>query len=71
MGQFKKLLQDAIERGYAFSSDYDWREDMPNLTGAALWDAEAEFEADNLPLWIQLELDLWENQHGLGGECDL
>jgi hypothetical protein len=32
--------------------------------------AEREFletvnEADDLPLWIQLELDLWEGQHGI------
>jgi hypothetical protein len=42
-----------------------WHENMPDLTGQALADAEDEFEADNMPLWIQLELDLWEGQHGI------
>lgn len=101
MGQIKKLLQDAIERGYAYSTDNGlpewrnpvspqhadllrrernaaWHEDMPDLSGQALAEVEAEWreadqrdEADNLPLWIQLELDLWENKHGYGGECAL
>jgi hypothetical protein len=48
----------------------EWFEDMPDLQGQALADAEREFletvnEADDLPLWIQLELDLWEGQHGI------
>jgi hypothetical protein len=48
----------------------EWHEDMPNLMSQALADAEREFletvnEADDLPLWIQLELDLWEGQHGI------
>jgi hypothetical protein len=48
---------------------------MPDLMGQALADAEREFlamqgldriqEATDLPLWIQLELDLWEGQHGI------
>ena len=48
-----------------------WTEDMPDLTGQALADAQQAFdfdntdEADNLPLWIQLELDLWEGRHGI------
>jgi hypothetical protein len=43
-----------------------WHEDMPDLTGQALADARDAFdEADNMPLWIQLELDLWEGQHGV------
>ena len=104
MGQIKKLLQDAIERGYAYSTDNDlpewrspvsqqhaehydllrrernaaWHEDMPDLSGQALAEVEAEWrevdqrdEADNMPLWIQLELDLWENRMGLGGDCNL
>lgn len=96
MGQVKKLFQDAIERGYAYSTEPQqhadllrrernaaWHEDMPDLSGQALADMEAEFmsersedieqrdEADNLPLWIQLELDLWENKQGYGGECAL
>lgn len=82
MGRIKQLLIQIEE----------WREEMPDLTGQALADAEREFlanhernhaitaallnrdsidEADNMPLWIQLELDLWENMQGLGGECDL
>jgi hypothetical protein len=92
MGQVKKLIEDAIERGYAYSKDHDygydkqlvadairgreilrnerWHMDMPDLTGQALADAEREFletvnEADDMPLWIQLELDLWEGQHGI------
>lgn len=43
-----------------------WAEDMPDLTGQALADAQDAFdEADDMPLWIQLELDLWEGQHGI------
>jgi len=46
-----------------------WHEEMPDLTGKALADAHSEFdnitEADNMPLWIQLELDLWEGRHGI------
>ena len=66
MGQIKQLMIQMQE----------WRENMPDLFGAALADAEREFletqsEADNMPLWIQLELDLWENMQGYGGECDL
>ena len=103
MGRIKQLMIEMQE----------WRENMPDLTGQALSDAERAFleaeeeflfdpakhstewvpprsgdlavslrnharhgadnidEADNMPLWIQLELDLWENMQGLGGECDL
>ena len=53
----------------------EWHEDMPNLMSQALADAEREFlamqdldriqEATDLPLWIQLELNLWEGQHGI------
>ena len=57
----------------------DWHEDMPDLSLEALVDAERDFlsyrndsthEADNMsrsdmPLWIQLELDLWEGKHGV------
>ena len=60
MGKVKTLLPD------------DWHVDMPDLMGQALADAEREFlamdriqEATDLPLWIQLELDLWEGQHGI------
>lgn len=70
MGRIKQLMIEMQE----------WHENMPDLMGQALADAEREFmsersedidEADNMPLWIQLELDLWENMQGLGGECDL
>jgi hypothetical protein len=82
MGRIKQLMIEMQE----------WHENMPDLTGQALADAEREFlenhernhaiaaslrnrdsidEADNMPLWIQLELDLWENMQGYGGECDL
>lgn len=47
----------------------NWRENMPDLTGEALADAIRAFdaipEADDMPLWIQLELDLWEGKHGI------
>ena len=61
MGRVKQLLLDEQEQ---------WHENMPDLMGQALADAEREFletvnEADDLPLWIQLELDLWEGQHGI------
>jgi hypothetical protein len=65
MGQVKKSYLEAKE----------WYEDMPDLMGVALQQAEREFlamqdldriqEATDLPLWIQLELDLWEGQHGI------
>lgn len=46
-----------------------WAENMPDLTGQALADAQQAFdgvnEADDMPLWIQLELDLWEGRHGI------
>jgi hypothetical protein len=63
MGRIKQLM-------------IEMQENMPDLMGQALADAEQEFlatvtEADDMPLWIQLELDLWENMQGLGGECDL
>lgn len=66
MGRIKQLMIEMQE----------WHEAMPDLMGQALADAEREFletqpEADDMPLWIQLELDLWENMQGLGGECDL
>jgi hypothetical protein len=53
----------------------EWYEDMPDLMGMALQQAEREFlamqdldriqEATDMPLWIQLELDLWEGKHGI------
>lgn len=97
MGKVKQLIEDAIERGYAYNKDAplpewvhpksmgkvmayrndkqhnpnpDWYEDIPDLMGQALADAirayDAIPEADDMPLWIQLELDLWEGQHGIG-----
>jgi hypothetical protein len=48
-----------------------WAEDMADMEGQALADAQQTFdfdntdEADNIPLWIQLELDLWEGRHGI------
>lgn len=46
-----------------------WHENMPDLTGKALADAQHAFdnidEADDMPLWIQLELDLWEGKNGI------
>lgn len=95
MGKVKQLIEDAVERGYAYNKEQglptwkdpvfigramayrndnqhrpNWREDMPDLTGEALADAIRDFdampEADDMPLWIQLELDLWEGQHGIG-----
>jgi hypothetical protein len=46
-----------------------WHENMPDLTGQALADAQRDFdnidEADDMPLWIQLELDLWEGKNGI------
>jgi len=99
MGQVKKLIDDAVERGYAYNTQQGlptwrrptnmehaerflkerndkrhgtWAEDMPDLTGKALADAHEAFdnvdEADNMPLWIQLQLDLWEGRHGIN-EC--
>lgn len=54
----------------------DWHVDMPDLTGQALADAQQAFDFDNvaeaedMPLWIQLELDLWEGRHGIN-ECTI
>lgn len=62
-----------IGRAMAYRNDNqhrpNWREDMPDMTGKALADAQHAFdninEADDMPLWIQLELDLWEGKHGI------
>lgn len=44
-----------------------WAEDMPDLMGEALAQAERDFLATvDLTAWEQLELDLWEGQHGIG-----
>lgn len=59
----------AMRNDNQHKSSPNWREDMPDLTGKALADAQHAFdninEADDMPLWIQLELDLWEGQHGI------
>lgn len=45
----------------------DWYEEMPDLMGEALAQAERDFLATtDLTEWEQLELDLWEGQHGIG-----
>lgn len=44
----------------------DWYEDMPDLMGEALAQAERDFLATtDLTEWEQLELDLWEGRHGI------
>ena len=64
-GYDKQLVADAI-RGREILRNERWHMDMPDLTGQALADAQQEFdEADDMPLWIQLELDLWEGRHGI------
>ena len=65
MGQVKK----------AYITAQEWYEDMPDLMGMALQQSEREFlamqdldriqEATDMPLWIQLELNLWEGKHGI------
>jgi hypothetical protein len=48
-------------------NDYElWTENMPDLMGEALAQAERDFLATvDLTEWEQLELDLWEAQHGI------
>ena len=76
MGKVKELLSNAEYANKFLKERNDkrhgmWAEDMPDLTGQALADAQQAFdfdntdEADNMPLWIQLELDLWEGRHGI------
>jgi hypothetical protein len=66
-GYDKRLVADAAKGIKALRNDRQhWHENMPDLTGQALADAQDAFdEADDMPLWIQLELDLWEGQHGI------
>jgi hypothetical protein len=66
-GYDRQLVADASKGLKALRNDRQhWHENMPDLTGQALADARDAFdEADNMPLWIQLELDLWEGQHGI------
>ena len=48
-------------------NDYElWTENMPDLMGEALAQAERDFLATtDLTAWEQLELDLWEGRHGI------
>jgi len=48
-------------------NDYElWTEDMPDLMGEALAQAERDFLATtDLTAWEQLELDLWGGRHGI------
>jgi hypothetical protein len=66
-GYDRQLVDDAIKGLKALRNDRQhWHENMPDLTGQALADAQDAFdEADDMPLWIQLELDLWEGRHGI------
>ena len=57
MGKVKQQMLDAQEQ---------WHEDMPDLMGEALAQAERDFLATvDLTAWEQLELDLWEGRHGI------
>jgi hypothetical protein len=66
-GYDRQLVADASKGLKALRNDRQhWHENMPDLTGQALADAQDTFdEADDMPLWIQLELDLWEGRHGI------
>ena len=70
-GYDKRLVADAAKGIKALRNDRqhptDWHEDMPDLMGEALAQAERDFLATtDLTAWEQLELDLWEGQHGIG-----
>ncbi len=63
-----------VKQAMIIAEEMFWSEDMADMEGQALADAESEFmsersegidEADDMPLWIQLELDLWEGRHGI------
>ena len=44
-----------------------WSENMPDLEGQALADAEEAFNSDEaFNHWVQLRLDLWQGEHGIG-----
>ena len=69
-GYDQQLVDNAVKGLKVLRNDRqhptDWHEDMPDLTGEALADAQDAFdEADNMPLWFQLELDLWEGKNGV------
>lgn len=63
MGKVKQALIAAQESRL-------WAEDMPDLIDQALSDAQRDFysmaDDDTIPEWVQLNLDLWEGQHGIG-----
>jgi hypothetical protein len=79
MGKVKQQLLDAIERGEfelkcgetdilrrERNREEHWCEEMPDLMGEALAQAEMDFLATvDLTAWEQLELDLWEGRHGI------
>ena len=57
MGKVKQEMLNTQEQ---------WHEDMPDLMGEALAQAERDFLATvDLTEWEQLELDLWEGRHGI------
>jgi hypothetical protein len=57
MGKVKQEMLNTQEQ---------WHEDMPDLMGEALAQAERDFLATvDLTAWEQLELDLWEGRHGI------
>lgn len=67
----QELVDGAVKGLKALRNDRqhptDWHEDMPDLMDEALAQAERDFLATtDLTEWEQLELDLWEGQHGIG-----
>ena len=69
-GYDQQLVDGAIKGLKALRNDRqhptDWHEEMPDLMGEALAQAERDFLATvDLTAWEQLELDLWEAQHGI------
>lgn len=56
----------AMRNNNQHKANPDWYEDMPDLMGEALAQAERDFLATtDLTEWEQLELDLWEGRHGI------
>ena len=51
-------LADQMQR----NSEQHWAEEMPDLMGEALAQAERDFLESS---WFQLELDLWEGRNGV------
>lgn len=75
MGKVKQAMLNAIERGELElkcgetdilrrerNMEEHWCEEMPDLMGEALAQAERDFLESS---WFQLELDLWEGRHGI------